>query len=351
MIFSRMHREQCIGLNSKEGFFIDRASLVTKSLTGDNLDKISLPYSLLERVKVMMPVFIKRIFRLGIISGVADSKNLVFWDRDFLYYLDLQVRGKIKRVKFINFSPLNMCIDSEAGKAVFGDYKSSGSETVSIWEFHFSTGNLASMCVFPSHSIEHVHNIIKIEDDKYLVFAGDFSYGVGIWRLQLVDGAYILTPLSIGRQNYRASAVAVLGRTLVYATDTTTDRNYLLRYSLNAEVVKPLYSLPASSIYGAFNSNSFVFSTNLECDLDSKNTVFKWVTKRLPAVFDTNRVHIYKFTIADGLESVENFRPTPLPYRLFQYPTFRIFVNDSTVMCTANSIYGMHNRTFQYALG
>ena len=284
-----------------------------------------------------------RLLRQGVISGIAGRKNLLLWSKRNIFIIERETFIILKKINLDSiFSPLQVAYISEENidTFYFGEYFSNPKKKP-IGIYQIKNQELSLIAKIGPGEIEHIHNILPDNKGNLIALAGDFGESASIWKINTTTKT--TSCLKRGKQCYRVSTAMLIGEEIIYATDTTSSTNELVSLNLKTMERKSIYNLPASSIYGASYARRLYFSTNLEAALETKYTYRKWFTRRLPNCFMTSKVHIY---MTDGkvLTELARFNPSILPYRLFQYPTFRIYVNCHYILISGTAIQGGDNK-------
>ena len=344
--FARIIKGVCIGANKDYVFFIRGKQIYKYNADCSKVLAVSrLKIKFLDSNSGMLRLLF-RLLRYGITSGVCGEHSIFIWSKTRYYVVDIYTLELIDYGDFENInSPINVLplvkAEAKSDMFLFGEYSSNPSKS-EVGIFVWDTSNLNSICYIPANEINHIHNIVNKNVNEYVVFCGDWDSGAAIWRLKLKE-QYVEKIVS-NEQEYRASVGIVAGDNLIYATDTTSICNSLISFDLANSDYQVVNNLPASSIYGASYKGKLVFSTNLEVCLETKYHWNKWVTKKLPAVFATKTVHVYSWN-GRFLSQIFESKPSWLPYRLFQYPTFRVHLNDLVTILSGYSLKKYDNKS------
>lgn len=280
-----------------------------------------------------------RILRAGCDGACIGQESICVWTRRRIWILSLS-DGKVTRTEeiFGNKRPLSATCERYLGQDtfVFGEYYSNPKKD-SVNLLRFSNHGIEKIYRFLGGEINHIHTVLCQSPGKYVVLVGDFENSPAIWIVENGIGRR----LRGGEQIYRACCGFINNGTLFYSTDSSTADNEFRKINLATGVDETLSALPAPSIYFAAFGNGTLFSTNLEPALDSKNNfIKKWLTRKLPVCITTDRVEIYRAS-ESSCHLLMSFEPTTLPYRLFQYPTFRPSASNEWVGFYCQSIKGL----------
>lgn len=350
----RSMRGVCIGADSEFVYLVRNAHILKYKLDSFQLvvkRKVTgLPFS--DCVFRGQRLY-SRIFRRGPITGEVGRTTVCFYTRRKFFLLDSSSLAIVKTIDIAGFHPpLNITFDEHAKNEeyVFGEY-SANLNRRAVGIFRFSKDGIKKLAEIPENEIEHIHNILLIGRNRYLILTGDFAESPSFW---LLDNDQLKKVIG-GKQEYRSCVALVTDSKLVYPTDTTTQKNYLYRLDINTGKLEKIAELPASSIYGDARERQLVFATNLEPSLESKFTRRKWITRELPADFSTSKVHIFSYrlqnrpeaTVVIGkLDDILQLSPSRLPYRLFQYPSCRIWLRGDNVLLYGMSVKDYDGMTF-----
>lgn len=277
-----------------------------------------------------------RIIRAGCDGACIGQESLFIWTRRRMWILSLS-DGKVIRTERIsgNKRPLAATWEQHRGQDsfVFGEYYSNPNKAP-VNLFRYSIRGIEQIYQFSGGEINHIHTVFCHKPGTYVVLVGDFEKSPAIWIVKNGFGKI----LAGGEQIYRACCGFINHGALFYSTDTSTADNQFRKINLATGVEETICDLPAPSIYFSAFADGMLFSTNLEPVLDSKNHFFrKWLTKKLPAYIRTEQAGIYRASESD-CDLLMSFEPTTLPYRLFQYPTFRPSASDEWVAFYCQSI-------------
>lgn len=287
---------------------------------------------------LILPVYLTRLFRLNILNSIVNDGEIYIWSKRSYWIYDVYEAKFVTYGKFSKYKhPLNPLALAQGG-LICGEYMSNpGMMAVAIYKL--SRSGFELITEFAAGEINHVHSIIKSNAiNEYIILCGDFGVGASIWTLNLTGHVPVLRSIIRDDQKFRASVATVDGDMLIYATDTTTVANKVIRLNLTSLSIDEVANLPASVIYGCSLSRGLIFSTNLEASIESKSySIFgKWCSLELPRAYSTNKVILYKY---DGeLSVIAEFHPKRLPYRLFQYPTCKFVQSGAYVVCNYISL-------------
>ncbi len=299
----------------------------------------------------LLPRLIQRILRLNILNSCVSGSCLYFWSKRRYWVLDVASFEIISKGVFSKFKcPLNPLPLPESSSLLCGEYFSNPKlNNVKIYSWCKDSFELVDS--FGAGVINHVHSVISINRplSNCIVLCGDFEQASSIWILEKKFNSLKLNKFLYGEQVYRGSAGFVRGDELIYATDTTSNDNFIIHLSLvSGDIIKSV-PLPASVIYGVSFDGVLYFSNNLEASIESKDLPFlkKWFSSTLPSCFSTATVSFYSY---DGvmLKEYSNFECDGLPFRLFQYPTCKFVISGEFLIVNFFAINGYDGRCCFY---
>lgn len=350
-ILSRPAYKGKILASDQTHFYLINGNVLSKFLhSGEELIKSKIDICFFDYTN-LYPYIISRALRRGVLGGCVGVKTLLIWTRKEIFIVDKSDLKILKKEKFNDKRYiLNPCIVNNDGVDTyyFGDYFSNP-EKKSCYIWSFSMSGLKIEHQFDEGLINHIHSIITRSPYSLIIFTGDFGNASSIWEFNLSNKSISL--LLCGLQKYRSCVGFVSNDFLFYASDTTSESNAFYKINLLTMEHTELYKLPASVIYGDFDKESGIlcFSTNLEAALETRSSWNKWLSRKLPACFETDKVVVYSF--ANGsISCIHSEEPSLLPYRLFQYPTFMTRVGGGFAYISGCSTLRSHNITMQIPL-
>lgn len=209
---------------------------------------------------------LERVFRIAPTTAVK-AGNLIYIVRKneiWIYDIDA-VNLKLDFVIPGGRKCLNIMthIYNNEFRVVFGEYFSNPKRnSVQIWEKR-GDGGWGVVHAFPVGSIDHIHSIVKHQQDLYIL-TGDFDTAAGIWHADM--SFKVVTPVLIGSQMYRATWLDSIGGSILYATDSQLERNFLVEWCGRSSGDEPskLSPIDGSSIYFGRSEDQLFFSTTVE---------------------------------------------------------------------------------------
>jgi hypothetical protein len=154
---------------------------------------------------------------------------------------------------------------------------------------------------FPQNSIRHIHNILYDRwADCLWIFTGDYGSECRILRASL--DFRTLENVVCGNQQARAVAALAAEEGLYFASDTPLEQNHI--YFLDRrDLVRPLVSIPSSSLHACSNAVGFFFSTMVEPSFENP----------------TRDVALFGSRQGSGWRQLGSWRKDPWPMKYFQY--------------------------------
>jgi hypothetical protein len=332
----------------KDNFFIINGSNIEKyNHAGSKLIAARLKLKLFDNIN-LYPKFLSRIFRRGVIGGISGQNSILLWTRREIRLID---KSSLVVLRCDSLEDgrylLNPCCIQQDEKDVyfFGDYFSNPrKKSCTIWRYDIN--GAAREIDFIDGEINHIHAVIPISDKNFVVLTGDFGDSAAIWKYNFLDKKIVR--LVGGEQIYRGCVGFCEDGYLYYATDTTSEENAFIKLNISTAESNIVESMPASVIYGDFDANKKIlcFSTNLEASLDTRNKWNKWITRKIPVCFRTDKVLVYQF-FKDKIKCIYEAEPSRLPYRLFQYPSCIVKVGGNYIYISGLSTENINNITIQ----
>lgn len=268
-----------------------------------------------------------RLFRLGIRTATAiDDENILFSVGNSIYEANLTTGmiscgwycgDGVRPLAFSTVKGINGFIDG----IYFGGYlQNNEKQPVSIY-LRKGEDCWDNIFTFPEGEINHVHNIIEDSyRDCLWIFTGDFGDAAAIWKVS--NGFKKVERVAYGNQKWRGCVAFALPEGLLYATDAPFADDFI--YLLNPEsmVLKELFPIHGSCIYGCQWKNQFVFSSTVEAD-GRDETIWKLLfsRKRGSGIVDTY-VRMYIGNPTQGFKVVYKEKKDWLPF-IFQFGAFR----------------------------
>ncbi len=284
-----------------------------------------------------------RILRLSVSSMAVASPTIAFCTvADEIWRIDLDTgAAKLDFTIPAGRRALAFAVvenDIVQGKSiVFGDYfmnpagptlggQSTGTSIgpVNVW-FRPVDGepNWKVLATFPASEVDHIHNIVPSRDGQDLfVLVGDTGDGVGFWKWSRSQGAF--TPFQTGRQMNRSTWAFATDHTLIYATDTQLEQNYLVRSDLKPQAEPNIIApIAGSSIYWGNVAGAVVFSSTVEPGLPSGALLQDILERRAGPGNSGNAAKIYRYGFNDHrLDELFSAEKDALPLRLAQFGSF-----------------------------
>lgn len=336
-----------LGADEEYFFVVNGLNIIKYNHQGSMLFSKKLKLNFFDNIN-LYPKFVSRVFRRGVIGGYSGRNSILLWTRReivLMNKLDLSIlrRDRLRDGRYL----LNPCCiqNNEEDIYFFGDYFSNPEKnSCAIWRYGIK--GLTKEIDFKDGEINHVHAVIPNNGADLVVLTGDFEDSAAIWKYNFIDKKIV--KIVGGKQIYRGCVGYCENGYLYYASDTTSESNAFYAFNLATGQYRLIQNLPASVIYGDYDvkTNILCYSTNLEASLDTRNKWNKWLTRKLPSCFNTDKILVYKFS-QNKTEMIFEISPSRLPYRLFQYPSCAIKLGAGFVYISGLSSAGLNNITVQ----
>lgn len=247
-------------------------------------------------------------------------------------------------------NPLCFCVEKREDGTInvyYGEYiwnENKGPVAVykradSCWEKVFE---------FKAGLVTHIHNIIFDEKRKcFYILTGDSDEESGIWLAN--NDFSTVTPLVIGKQEYRACTLFPVEDGVVFATDTPLKENYISKLVIEKGVVsriQKLISLPGSCIYGGNINGNYYFATTVEPDSSLGKLRYKFTYKLGKGIKDRYS-HIIRMSENGSINEIYKSKKDGFPMWLFQFGNF-IFPYNTTnnIIVVSQALKCGHSRSF-----
>ena len=209
---------------------------------------------------------------------------------------------------------------------------------------------------FSGEKINHIHAMVPDKYRKCLwILTGDTDEGSGIWMAK--ENFHIVKPLLIGKQQYRACALAVYENHLMFCTDTPLEDNALYLVSEIKEddeltcVIDKVKDLPGPCIYSTMVGEYFVFSTTVEPDPCMERKRYLFTGKTGKGVKD-RYTHLFCADKSLNVQEIAAEKKDFLPMGLFQFGTvqFPKQKEQEKVHCYFNSTVRYEGQWSEYQI-
>lgn len=280
-----------------------------------NVQKIWYKFSILERMFRLMPQC----------AAWVDKNSFIFAQKGHIYFVNLQSGIICLEHNFIKGmrAPLNFCkVEEKAGFhncIIYGTY-SIEHGNVSIWK-RDEYGKWEEVYIFPENMVLHIHNIIPdYQKNRFLILTGDTDEESGIWEAScdFTD----VHALLVGKQQYRACVAFLQNDSILFATDTPLENNYLYEYKESINALKPIIKLPGPVIYGVeYHVNEtikYLFATSVEPDSRRKG-IFYLISNQLGPGIQDYETHVFEGNMEEGFREICKFEKDCWPMGLFQF--------------------------------
>ena len=274
---------------------------------------------------------IERILRLEPRSALFDGSNLFISQNGQMITVDYTSKKILCQYKYRDgmLNPLTISSISDIkgfdDMIVFGEYWGNpNSEKVRIFAKCYDCEDWGEIYSFPENSVKHVHNIIPDkEHDCVYIFTGDADICSGIWEAR--DNFKTVTPLAIGKQEFRACQAIPTNSGLLYATDSPLVSNKLNQIQFGFQnrepIVTTIADLPGSCIYGCYHNNKwFIFSTTVE-GIPDQPILKRFLSQKLGVGIHDRFTHIYIYHHSIGLKEIQKHEKDRIPMGLGQFGT------------------------------
>lgn len=215
----------------------------------------------------------RRLLRYAIYSSLRLNEEEVLVSIKKGLYLINEMTLQVKRIKtsdgFSKTLYLHKIQHNDSTYVIYSNYFSNSNMLpVEIYIAPINDLNLfRKIYTFEEGEINHIHSCLQDPESGDVYFnLGDSGKNVGIWRLSL--DTLKISPVLIGKQEYRACVSWLFEGNLFFATDSPRDKNsitkvFLKEGSYRTELIS---SIAGPVIYG-FSDESYVFfSTSVEPD-------------------------------------------------------------------------------------
>lgn len=279
------------------------------------MQRICFRFTILERMLRLMPQC----------AVWVDENKFIFAQKGHIFCVNLPSGRIYVEHDFIKGMrvPLYFCqVEANAGfqsSIFYGTYIIKQGR-VSIWK-RDNNGNWQEIYMFPDQRVLHIHNIIPdYQNCRFLVLTGDADNESGIWEADC-DFTEVHA-LLVGKQQYRA-CVAFPGKdTILFATDTPLEENYLYKYKESAKVPEPILKLPGPVIYGtSYHENGtmkYLFATSVEPDSRKVGIRYLLTSKPGQGIQD-RKTHVFSGNLEEGFYEICRFEKDCWPMGLCQF--------------------------------
>lgn len=274
-----------------------------------------------------------RLLRVGIRAAIAlDDEHIIFSIKNMLYEYSFTKRKLSKGYTLpLGIRPLIFTkvhdIRGFTDGIVFGGYLSNFDKKpveiyrrkdIDQWEVVYS---------FEHGTINHVHNIVPDSYRQCLwALTGDFGKAAAIWKI--TDDFQKVERVLYDNQMYRSCVAFPVKEGLLYATDTPFAPNniYLLTFSslhnFPSLVIRPLFSIDGSCIYGCQYGDKYVFASTVEPDGRYNTRLNLLVGRKRGSGIKDMYAHMYIGNMQEGFHEIYKEKKDFWPY-LFQFATIR----------------------------
>lgn len=306
-----------------------------------------------------------RILRLEPSEGAKIMNTIYLFSMSGgIYFYDLQTKTIKLEHKFKKGmrNPLRITelenVQGFTDGIYYGEYSFNKElKDVSIFMRSFKIkGQWEKVYTFQGKKINHIHAIIPDKYRKCLwILTGDTDEGSGIWMAK--ENFHIVKPLLIGKQQYRACALAVYENYLVFCTDTPLEDNamYLISDIKEDEeltcVIDKVKDLPGPCIYSTMAGQYFVFSTSVEPDPCMKRKRYL-LTRKIGKGVKDRYVHLFCVDKLLNIHEIAAEKKDLLPMGLFQFRTIQFpkQKEQEKVYCYFNSTVRYEGQWLEYQI-
>jgi len=278
---------------------------------------------------------LERIFRLGLRFGCRISEGgYLLAERGRIWMLDLasgsvRLDHLIKRGSRPLFMSRIQGVNGFEDCACYGEYWDNlAKEPVSIW-VRSQSGVWRVVHTFPKGKIEHVHGMIP-DGRRGIVWilTGDFGDSAGIWAAR--NGFTDVSPVLVGKQDFRCCWLAFWGDRIIYATDSHLEPNsirelILPEAGLNSRCPwagarsEYFMDISGSSIYACMVHDQLIFSTTVEPGLLTGRLMHDLLDRRPGPGIEGMYSDLMIGTEAGGFSLAGRWLKDKLPSRLCEF--------------------------------
>ncbi|WP_282016612.1 hypothetical protein [Marinifilum flexuosum] len=204
----------------------------------------------------------------------------------------------------------------------FGDYfGNSARKEVAIYRIDKVNKRKEIVYTFKEGMINHVHSLkIDYNNNCIWIFTGDFDRAAAIWQVK--KKFEIVQPVVRGKQIYRACVASCDNSSVVYATDTPFQQNYLRKLVMEDGVwrSREIAKVNGSVIYGCQINDSLIFSTAVEPNGIYKNRIHALFSRKRGNGIADDYCYVYLYSFKDSsLKIIYKSKKDRLPYATFQF--------------------------------
>jgi hypothetical protein len=277
-------------------------------------------YNILSCIKI-----IARCLRFDVRYGIKITQNKFIIVRNkYLYEIDIKTKIISHGYKLTRGSrPLNIVhinkIEGFDSTLYYGEYfRNYKQKPVFIYK-RIDKDKWKKVYKFQAGEINHIHNLIPDKTNKCVwILTGDFGKSSAIWQAR--NNFKEVEPICREEQIFRSCAAFPYNEGLIYATDTSFQKNSLrFLHKENKEWKTTLISeINGPVIYSANITNGFIFSTVVESNGGEPLLKKIFTFKRGNGIIKNEAV-VYKITNnTSPIEIIRNKKDI-LPLFLFQY--------------------------------
>lgn len=221
--------------------------------------------------------------------------------------------------------PLNILPVQGKWAAVWGDYGSNvRCEAVNIYGLSREK-RIEVLYTFHPGQIRHVHNIIPRFEGGYYIFTGDQEAEAGIYQAD--EDFQEVTPIAVGKQEYRVVIGFDTPKGLLYATDAVNEPNCIFLRDAEGNT-KKLFAMNGSCIYGRQYGEEYLFSTTVEPDENDRGPLSWFSTKRGRGIL-SDEVCLVSVNSEMQTSILLKYKKDCWPMKLMQYGTIQFAHGDS----------------------
>ncbi len=211
----------------------------------------------------------------------------------------------------------------------YGEYgRNLQKESVRIW-MRDTHGLWRIAHTFPAGMIKHIHALVPDKRRKLVwILSGDFEDSCGIWVAR--DNFRNVSPVLVGKQEFRCCWLAFLGERCVYATDSqivTNSLRELVFSNMDSDSLsvgsKPFMEISGSSIYSCMVQDQLVFSTTVEPGMPSGKKIRDFLENCPGPGIKGRYSDIVAGNLEQGFKVVGSWPTDRLPLRLCGFGTVR----------------------------
>lgn len=330
-------------------------------LDNNGKKKVFLLYKMVPGLKKMACFFrlTERLFRLAPRCTIEIDSGVLFSWRGRVIKLDytseeLTVEHYFRKGMSnpLYFTKLEG-VDSFKKGILYGEYWGNvQKEEVCIWQRQ-ETGQWCKVYSFTAGEVQHIHNILVDQKRaRLLVFTGDSDEESGIWEIK--ENFSVVHKIYGGSQVYRSCVGFVCGDSIVYATDTPLQRNYVYEINPNIQKPKKIGELQGPCICGLEfvdqqGDKKYLFITSVEPDSRIKGWRYLLSYSLGEGVYD-RRSYVNLLSDSGTIDVIFSGKKDILPMGAFQFGNFGCIKTNQGFALIGQAVQKYDGRTIKFEL-